>query len=351
MENNKRQFLGIWIPREIYLNTDLTWTDKILLVEIKSLDNDKGCFASNDYFAEFLGCTTTTISTSISKLKKLNFIKQVSFDGRTRILKADFKIPTMQTLNKFKGRVKENLNHNNTVNKTIIKKEKIIKKDLKIENTNNEICINVEKLKENSSWLESVSIHLQLNPTTTKQLLGEFISEQKLKDDAFKSLKETKSHFLNWVKIQVEKKRKFEPSWGRFKKSVNKPIKKESKEPAMSINEKKKLHNKFILEQLINPFNTFCETGILEINNFGGVVFNELKKHKLLIQDRNKIEQLKIKINKQIDNKQTKRRGLQRAFSQTNFLSPKSELDIEIIKMSLDQLKSKNIKLENILLL
>ena len=58
MKNESRQFLGIWIPREIYLNKNLNWTDKILFVEINSLDNERGCFASNDYFAEFLSVST-----------------------------------------------------------------------------------------------------------------------------------------------------------------------------------------------------------------------------------------------------------------------------------------------------
>ena len=116
-----RQFLGIWIPREIYLNKNLSWTDKILVVEIHSLDNERGCFASNDYFAEFLGVTKTTISTSVSKLKKLGFIEQVSFDGRTRILKAAIKNSNNQSLNKLKGSHKENLIHNKTSNKTSIK--------------------------------------------------------------------------------------------------------------------------------------------------------------------------------------------------------------------------------------
>ena len=116
-----RQFLGIWIPREIYLNKELNWTDKILVVEINSLDNERGCFASNEYFAEFLSVSTTTISTSISKLKNLGLIEQISFDGRTRILKSAIKEIKSQSLNKLKGRHKENLKHNKTINKTINK--------------------------------------------------------------------------------------------------------------------------------------------------------------------------------------------------------------------------------------
>lgn len=82
----EHSFTGVWIPKEIYLSKDLNWTQKILFVEIQSLDNGEGCYASNEYLSEFLGVSKQTISDSISKLKKLGFIKQVSFDGKTRRL-------------------------------------------------------------------------------------------------------------------------------------------------------------------------------------------------------------------------------------------------------------------------
>ena len=48
-----RDFKGVWIPKEIWLNTDLSIIEKVLLVEIDSLDNsDRGCFASNEYLAK-----------------------------------------------------------------------------------------------------------------------------------------------------------------------------------------------------------------------------------------------------------------------------------------------------------
>ena len=247
VKNQKRQFLGIWIPRAIYLNKDLTWTEKILLVEIHSLDNEQGCFASNDYFAEFLSCTTTTISTSVSKLKRLGFIKQTSFDGRTRILKTDIKKFKSEGLKKFKGRQQENLNHNNTDNNTINKNKKIDKKVLIVENKNNAVCIDVENLKDNHAWLENVSIHLKIATQTTSQLLKEFVSEQKLKDDSFKSLKDTKSHFLNWAKIQVNKGRKYDNSWGRPKQINNQSPKKQDPKIEISPAEKRKMHKSFIL--------------------------------------------------------------------------------------------------------
>ena len=85
MENN-RDFKGVWIPKEIWLNKDLTALDKFIFAEIDSLDNDNHCIASNEYLAEFCGCSSNKVSTSISKLIKMGLIEQVSFDGRHRKL-------------------------------------------------------------------------------------------------------------------------------------------------------------------------------------------------------------------------------------------------------------------------
>ena len=116
----ERDFKGIWIPKEVYLNKELNWTDKILLVEINSLDNEDGCFASNEYFAEFLDVSTTTISKSISKLISFGFMYIESFDGRRRVLKTniDFNLTSKQHKSKLKSSLKENLIYNNTINNT-----------------------------------------------------------------------------------------------------------------------------------------------------------------------------------------------------------------------------------------
>ena len=52
---SERDFKGIWIPREIWLSSELSLMEKVLFVEIHSLDNERGCFASNACFAEFFG--------------------------------------------------------------------------------------------------------------------------------------------------------------------------------------------------------------------------------------------------------------------------------------------------------
>ncbi len=87
-----RDFKGVWIPREVYLAKDLSWSEKILLIEIDSLDNDpeKGCYASNGHFAEFLGVSPMTISNMISKLRQAGYIQQLFFDGKNRGLRSRF---------------------------------------------------------------------------------------------------------------------------------------------------------------------------------------------------------------------------------------------------------------------
>ena len=83
----ERDFKGVWIPKEIYLCTELSAVEKILFAEISSLDNENHCTASNEYFAEFCQCSIPTISRAIKHLKELNLIEEDKFNGRNRIIK------------------------------------------------------------------------------------------------------------------------------------------------------------------------------------------------------------------------------------------------------------------------
>lgn len=90
--DNKREFLGIWIPKEIWLNKNLSITEKCLLAEIQneiqSLDNEETpYYASNEYFAEFFQCSIPTITRAITKLKNLGYIETENVDGRHRLIK------------------------------------------------------------------------------------------------------------------------------------------------------------------------------------------------------------------------------------------------------------------------
>ena len=78
-----RKFKGVWIPRSIWLSKDLSITEKCLLVEIDSLSGAKGCFASNNYFSEFLGVSTPTITRAIKRLTKLGLIESDTVKKRS----------------------------------------------------------------------------------------------------------------------------------------------------------------------------------------------------------------------------------------------------------------------------
>ncbi len=88
--NKERDFKGVWIPKEIWLDDRLSPLEKVLLVEIDSLDNERGCFKSNAKFAEFLQCGVNTITRSVKKLTELGYVtcKMVTHDrGTSRVIK------------------------------------------------------------------------------------------------------------------------------------------------------------------------------------------------------------------------------------------------------------------------
>ncbi len=128
-----RDFKGVWIPKEIYLNTNLSWTEKILLVEINSLDTGEGCFAGNEYLGKFLGKSSGSIANTISQLRSRKIIVDRRFDGRKRYISVNSAL--MKTLKqdslKHEGSVNEKMKHSNTSintinNKDIYKKKKFI---------------------------------------------------------------------------------------------------------------------------------------------------------------------------------------------------------------------------------
>jgi len=64
----------VWIPKDVWLDHNLTWMEKLLLVEIDSLDAEKGCFASNGYFGEFFNLSNSRVSEMIASLVSKGYI-------------------------------------------------------------------------------------------------------------------------------------------------------------------------------------------------------------------------------------------------------------------------------------
>lgn len=76
MEEQNRQFKGIWIPKEIWLCKNLSFQEKIILVEIDSYDDGKiGCYASNKHFVSNFGMTASRVSQIIQSLQEKQYIK------------------------------------------------------------------------------------------------------------------------------------------------------------------------------------------------------------------------------------------------------------------------------------
>ena len=130
----ERDFKGIWIPKEIWLDDRLNALEKMILMEIDSLDTDeKGCYATNDYIAEFCQCTSTKVSLAVKKLVELEYIEVVKFDGRRRLIKSRLENNYKQTLRNLKADFKNintlyndkrNIERNIEINKKEIIKEK-----------------------------------------------------------------------------------------------------------------------------------------------------------------------------------------------------------------------------------
>ena len=90
MEELQRDFKWIFIPKEIWFDENLTALDKVILAELDSLDSsEEWCFASNSYLAKFCQCSEIKITTTITKLVNLWYIKIAKFDGRKRYVKSN----------------------------------------------------------------------------------------------------------------------------------------------------------------------------------------------------------------------------------------------------------------------
>lgn len=69
MSDYTRKFKGVWIPADVWLHRGMSITEKVMLVEIDSLQSaDRGCYASNAHFAKFFGLSASRVSEIITSL-------------------------------------------------------------------------------------------------------------------------------------------------------------------------------------------------------------------------------------------------------------------------------------------
>lgn len=92
---------GIWIPIEIWQAEDLSWNEKILLMEVDSFSKKgKECYISNRYIADMFGISERTASEYLTHLIKAGYVKLVKFDGRVRYVES--------ALQSLQGSIEEN---------------------------------------------------------------------------------------------------------------------------------------------------------------------------------------------------------------------------------------------------
>jgi hypothetical protein len=121
-----RDFKGVWIPKEIWIDKDLTWMEKLLLVEINSLDNADGCYASNQYFGDFFNLSTSRISEIVNSLVEKKYITStLIYEGlqvKMRVLKTKIVFGKPKGgIRKTEGGYSEKAKDNNTlINNTLI---------------------------------------------------------------------------------------------------------------------------------------------------------------------------------------------------------------------------------------
>jgi biotin operon repressor len=77
MSDKQQMFSGVFIPREVLLDVDITASGKIIYAIIQSLDNEKGCFASNEYIGTMIGLSDSSVRSSIGDLIKKGYVVRI----------------------------------------------------------------------------------------------------------------------------------------------------------------------------------------------------------------------------------------------------------------------------------
>lgn len=80
LDDVKRDFKGVWIPKELLFDKHINKLEMAMITEINSLSvSNLGCFASNTHFANFLGCKASRASQLTSDLEEKGYIETKRF--------------------------------------------------------------------------------------------------------------------------------------------------------------------------------------------------------------------------------------------------------------------------------
>ena len=203
-----RDFRGIWIPRHIWLSKDLSTNEKILLAEIDSLGGSSdGCFAGNQYFADFFDLSKDRISRLVSGLKNKGYItveliyKEGTCEVDKRIIKLNPYSYFYQGVQNHQGGIGENtkditnnynINNNNKTSKKKTTKEprhkygefkNVLLSDKDLEKLKTEYGEElVEKyIKKMDEWIELNGRHYKNYYLALRQWMNKEVSKKQQK--------------------------------------------------------------------------------------------------------------------------------------------------------------------------
>lgn len=223
-----RDFKGVWIPKEIWLDMDLSLIEKIILIEVDSLDvEEEGCYASNKYLADFCNCTETTISTSIKRLIESGYLYQTKFDGRHRYLKSALKL--------IKGRVKDFDSQTLNNLKADFKKLNAININNNIDN--NIINNNIYSKRFKKPTLEEIEDYCKSrNNNVDAKKFYDYYEISNWKDKDGNQVKNWKQKIITWEGRRQVTKIDNTPEWFNQDLKINKATYEEEKEMQNIIN-------------------------------------------------------------------------------------------------------------------
>lgn len=103
--NTERDFKGVWIPKDLWLDKTLKPIHKFFLIEIDSLDSKKGCIASNAHFSQLFGVTKGRCTQIIKELEAKGLIKiHLFYEGKMIKRRA---IEVVNKLNRGSEKIKQ----------------------------------------------------------------------------------------------------------------------------------------------------------------------------------------------------------------------------------------------------
>ena len=205
MEEQERQFKGIWIPSEIWLTEELSLQEKVVLVEIDSLeDKEKGCYASNKYFANFFKLSPGRISQIITNLIDKDYIEVKYITKGKEIKERQIRIkrppyPLVRKLNTYLE------NDDRGIKKT---KEGYLENAKENNITTNNIKNNNKEVNKNTPTLEEIKdycLNVRHNKVDYKKFY-DYFTEGNWIDSKGNKVKNWKQKVITWEKNTNDKK-------------------------------------------------------------------------------------------------------------------------------------------------